>query len=271
MDIEPVSPGYFETWGVRLLVGRDFTAQDAGGNVIINDAFARTFFPGENPIGQQIGIGSCPGSTRSVIGVVEDHRDRQRVEVAPMVYGMYRLRTAPTTFAVRTGNDARFVIPVIRRLLQEHGATVDGDVMTGTEYLEREWHRERLLAACLVTFGILALVISCLGIYGTLSYLVTWRTPEIGIRMALGARTSAVKVMVLRESLLPVVVGIVLGCGAAFGLSRFLESLLFGITAQDLRSTILAAGVLIAAAGIAAFVPARRASRIDPMHALRHE
>src|SRR5262249_47247860 len=150
----------------------------------------------------------------------------------------------PATLAVRTSLNVAALIPTIRRLMQDGGANVDGDVMTGDAYVQKEWRRERLLASTLVLFSVLAVAISCLGIYGTLSYLVISRTPEIGIRMALGARTRAVIRMVLFESLLPVGAGIALGWAAGFILARWVESLLFGVSRNDLVSTIAAAAVL---------------------------
>jgi macrolide transport system ATP-binding/permease protein len=274
MDFEPVTPRFFEVWGVRMLQGRDFIpGQDIGKNVIVNDAFAKTFLGGQNPIGQQLGVGKCPGNPRTIIGVVADHLDRQRVEIAPMVYGAYPFprQTAPSTFAIRTNGDVRPLVPVLRRLMQDSNASVDGDVMTGIAYVEREWRRERLLAAFLTFFGALALVISCLGIYGMLAYTVSSRTPEIGIRMALGAHRRAVVRMVLRESLASVAAGAVCGSLAALALVRSLETFLFGRSKTDPISIAAASILLVLTAGVAAFLPARRASKIDPMRALRYE
>jgi predicted permease len=274
MDVEPVSPRFFETWGVRLVLGRDFDlAQDTGKGVIVNDKFAKTFFPNRNPLGQQIGIGKCPGTVRAIVGVVGDHLDRQRMEITPMVYVPYPFsrRSSPSTFAVRTSGDPRTLVPALRRLMADAGANVDGDVMVGSTYVEREWRKERLLAGFLVFFGILALAISCLGIYGMLAYTVTWRTSEIGIRMALGAQRPAVVRMVIRESLLPVAAGILLGLAGALALTRWVESILFGVSKHDPLTIGAAALLFLLTAGIAAFVPARRASRIDPTHALRYE
>jgi predicted permease len=273
MDIEPVSPRFFETWGVPLLSGRDFDlSQDAGSSAIVNDKFVKTFFANRNPIGQQIGLGKCPGSSKTIVGVVGDHMDRQRAEITPMVYVTYPFpRMAPTTFAVRTVGDARALVSAIRRLMQEKAATVDGDVMTGIAYVERGWRQERLLAAFLFFFGLLALLISCVGIYGLLAYSVTGRTGEIGIRMALGAQTPAVIRLVTRESVVPVAAGILLGTLTFFAGVRWIESILFGISKSDPFTIIPAGTTLLLTAGIASVIPARRASRIDPMRALRSD
>jgi putative ABC transport system permease protein len=151
------------------------------------------------------------------------------------------------------------------------GANVDGDVMTGVAYKEREWKKERLLMGFLVFFGLLALLISCLGIYALLAYSVNWRTAEIGIRMALGAQRPAVIRMVVRESLVPVIVGIGAGLVAAALLTRYVESILFGVSKYDPWTIAAASLVLAFAAALAALLPARRAARIEPIRALRYE
>jgi ABC-type antimicrobial peptide transport system permease subunit len=190
-----------------------------------------------------------------------------------MVYGAYPFprQISPSTFAIRTSSNAQTLIPTIRRLMQDSNGNVDGDVMTGVAYVEREWRRERLLAGFLGFFGALALTISCLGIYGMLAYIVNWRTPEIGIRMALGARRHAVIGMVIRESLVPVASGIVIGTITALVLGRWVESFLFGVAKRDAISIVAASLLLLATAGVAAYLPARRASRVDPMTALHYE
>jgi predicted permease len=269
MDIEPVAPRFFETWGIRFLLGRDFEAKDAGRGAIVNETFARTFFPRESPIGQQIALGRCPGSARTIVGVVADHRDRQRVEITPMVYVPYAQRIAPTTFAVRTGGDPRLLIPAIRRLMQEKGVAVDGDVMTGTAYVAREWRQEKLLAELSLFFGTIAVFISWLGIYALLSYIVTGRRAEIGLRMALGAQPSQVLAIVLRESIAPIAAGILLGALASLAGTRWIQTILFGISSGDPLTLTVSAILLSICALIAALLPAWRASRIDPLRALR--
>jgi predicted permease len=274
MDFEPVSARFFEVWGVRILHGRDFIpSQDIGKNVIVNESYVKAFLGGQNPIGQQLGVGQCPGNPRTIIGVVADHLDRQRVEVKPMVYGAYPFprQIAPSTFAIRTAGDVRPLVPVLRRLMQDSSASVDGDVMTGIAYVEREWRCERLMAAFLTFFGALALVISCLGIYGMLAYTVTWRTPEIGIRMALRRPPVGRGSNGGPGNPVSVTAGLLCGSIAALALMRSIEALLFGVSKADPVSTIAASLLLVLTAAAAAFMPARRASRIDPMRALRYE
>jgi predicted permease len=293
MDIEPVAPGFFETWGVRLLIGREFTLADqhyapAGERTffefgeaaarpsrvaIVNETFVKTFLGEQNAIGQEVGIGTCPGGRKTIVGVVADHLDRQREAITPMVYVPFPFPglTPVVTFAVRTKADSKLLIDPMRRLAADAGAPVDGDVMTGAAYREREWRKERLLSGFLVVFGLTALAISCLGVYGILEYLVTLRTSELGIRMALGAPRSGIVRMVLGEPIVPVVSGMALGVTAAALVARWLASVLFGVTPLDLWTITAAASLLLLTALAAALIPARQASSIDPMSALRHE
>jgi hypothetical protein len=299
MDIEPVAPRFFQTWGVRLLRGRDFTAfdqhvptsvnpNDAGGGrffaygdaaarvsrvAIVNETFARKFFGQGDPIGQELGIGQCPGDRKVIVGVVADHLDRQRVAITPMVYVPFPSPgTTPfATFAARATGDSQRLVAPLRRLMADTRAQVDGDVMTGLAYREREWRRERMLSGFLVFFGVLALGISCLGVYGILGYIVSLRTPELGIRMALGAQRFAVIRMVVAESVAPVALGMGIGLTTALMLTRWVESILFGVSTQDPWTIAGAAALLLLTAAAAAFVPARRAALTDPMAALRYE
>jgi hypothetical protein len=175
------------------------------------------------------------------------------------------------TFAVRAAGDSQLLVEPLRRLMADTRAQVDGDVMTGVAYREREWRRERMLSGFLVFFGVLALGISCLGVYGILEYIVSLRTPELGIRMALGADRPAVVRLVLAESVVPVAIGMGLGLTGALILTRWLESVLFGVSPHDPWSIAGAATLLLLTAAAAAFVPARRAALTDPMTALRQE
>ena len=188
-----------------------------------------------------------------------------------MVYTLYSRNIAPTTFAVRTDGDVRSLLPGIRRLMQEKGATVDGDVMTGTDYAGREWRQERLLAGLLIFLGATAILISAVGIYGLLSYMVSGRSAELGIRIALGAQPSKIIYMIIRESNVPVAAGILLGVFASFASARWIQSILFGISNYDPATMLVSAIVLVLTAAAAAWVPAWRASRIDPIRGLRSE
>jgi ABC-type antimicrobial peptide transport system permease subunit len=176
------------------------------------------------------------------------------------------------TFAVRTAGDSVAVVPAIRRV----GEAIDPnvpihEVRTQEAQIDATVRQERLFAYVASGFALLAVVLASLGIYGTLGYSVARRTAEIGLRMALGADRQAVVRMVLRESLVPVVIGLVVGLGTAAATTRFLESMLFGLTPNDRTTVLLATAALVASALIAAWLPSRRASAVDPMTALRSE
>jgi len=272
VDVEQVLPRFFETWGVRLILGRDFQRAGSEPGAIVNETFVSTFLSGRNPIGQTIGMKGCPGTPRTIVGVVANHIDRQRAVLAPMVYVPYPSRAIePTTLALRTAADPRPLVPVIRRIVAGLDTRIDGDVTTGVEYKNSKFAQERLLAALLIGFGAIALGICCVGIYGLLTYTVNRRTPEIGLRMALGAERLDVIGLIVWESLGSVAAGIVVGLVAALALTRVLESTLFGVSKRDPWTIVVAAILLLVTAAVAAFVPARRASRTDPMTALRCE
>jgi hypothetical protein len=267
-----VFPRFFETWGVRFLQGRDFAGTAGERAAIVNEAFAGKFFAGRNAVGQTIGTAGCPGTARTIVGIVANHMDRQRAEILPMVYVPYPSRgIEPTTLALRTAGDPGAMIPAIRRVIAGLGTRIDGDVTTGVSYRRSGFVQERMLAALLFGFGSIALCICCLGIYGLLTYTVTRRTAEIGLRMALGAQRADVMRLIVRESLGSVAAGVVIGLIGAAALTRFVESTLFGVSRHDPSTIAGAAIVLLLTATAAAFVPARRAARTDPMVALRQE
>jgi hypothetical protein len=257
---------------VRLLQGRDFAGTAGERVAIVNEAFVGRFFSGRNAVGQAIGTGGCPGTPRTIVGVVANHMDRQRADLAPMVYVPYPSRgIEPTTLALRTAGDPGAMIPAIRRVIAGLGTRIDGDVMTGVRYRNSQFVQERLLARLLSAFGAIALCICCLGIYGLLTYTVTRRTAEIGLRRALGAQRADVMRLIVRESLGSVSAGIFVGLIAAAALTRFVESTLFGVSKHDPSTVAGAAIVLLLTAATAALVPARRAALTDPMAALRHD
>jgi len=207
-----------------------------------------------------------------IVGVAANHIDRQRAVLAPMVYVPYPSRAIePTTLALRTAADPRPLVPAIRRVVAGLDTRIDGDVTTGVEYKNSKFAQERLLAALLIGFGSIALGICCVGMYGLLTYTVTRRTSEIGLRMALGAERLDVIGLIVGESLGSVAAGIAVGLAAALTLTRVLESTLFGVSTRDPWTIVAAAILLLVTAAVAAFVPARRASRTDPMTALRYE
>lgn len=274
-----VTPRFFETMGIRLVAGRDFTWADSAREqpppVIVNQAFARAYFGNQDPIGQGLGIGpdcqSRPLRLRA-IGVVADTRTSLREGIQPAVYAPIVGVGSPLTLVVRASGGAASMIPTVRRAIRELNADIPtfGEA-TLSDLRERHLRRERLLADILLVFAAATLLVCCLGIYGMLSYSVARRRSEIGIRMAIGARGSDVVRMVVRESLGPVGAGIVTGCAVALALARWVQSLLYGISARDPWTIAAAAAVFLMIAAIAAAIPAGSAARVNPVVALRQK
>jgi predicted permease len=277
-NIHFIAPRYFETMEIPLLVGRDVGWQDREGSqrvAIVNEALARKLFGGENPVGRRI---MRPGNTAAdvmeVIGVVADAKFASlRQQAPPTIYEHYRSQPQRVmTFAVRAAGDPEALIPAMR----EAAAAVDRDVplfdmWTQETQIDQALRQERVFANLVSVFALLSLFLACIGIYGTLSYSVARRTPEIGLRMALGAARSDVVGLVLRESARPVVAGAAVGIAAALATARVAHSMLFGITYHDGPTMIVALVTLVGCALVAAWLPSMRASRVEPMLALRQE
>jgi hypothetical protein len=238
---------------------------------IVNETFARRFLAGKNPLDSRFGL-NCPSqpSAIQIIGVVADSKNLPRQPSSPRVYVPMGGAINVVTLIVRTGGRPEAMIPTVRRAMADVNVNVPtfGET-TPIELREQQMQQERLLTNLLIAFGAVALLLSSIGIYGMLAYLVTRRTSEIGIRMALGARPAAVVAMILRESVGPVGVGLALGAVAAIAAARWVDTLLFGVTAYDPRTMAAATVVFLTIATLAALLPARRASRIDPLGALR--
>jgi predicted permease len=276
--VNTVGPRLFETWRVPIVDGRDARWDDYGPAkrvLIVNEAFAKKYYPA-GAVGRTMGLGQpCRDNFWTIVGVVADSKRNPRMAVAaPTVYLPYRL--LPTmramTLAVRTKVDPMRLVPGIRRALADLDSTVPiFDVMTAIDLRDDLIQQERLVSGVLVVFGCIALFVCCLGIYGMLAYLVSRQTADIGIRIALGAERMQVIGMVMLESLVPVAGGIVIGVGAALLMTRWIETMLFGVSKNDPLTITGATGLLLIVSAVAAFLPARRASRVDPMIALRHE
>jgi predicted permease len=273
-----IAPRFFETWKIPLLLGRDLSWSDREGTprvAVVNEAFARIFYGGKNPVGLTMGY-ECPEkpSSITIIGVVADAKyQRVRETIRPTVYLPYRQwPTQAMTFALRTLGNPAAIAGAARRVMAELDADVPVfNLYTQLEQIDRGIQQERLIAYLLVFFGLIALSLACLGIYGTLAHAVNRRTSEIGLRMALGARRAHIIGTVLRESLVPVLIGIVLGLCTALALTRLVQGIYFGISPNDPLSIVVAVAALILAAILAALLPARRAASIDPMNTLRSE
>lgn len=273
-----VAPRYFETMRLPLLVGRDLDWNDRPGPdrpppIVVNEAFARKYFPGKNPLGQMAGF-NCPANPAqlSVIGMVADTKEVPRREAGPAVYIAMGFVLDPVTLVLRTEGDPAALIPTVRSAMAELETTapIYGEI-TPLTLRDRQIKQERLLATLLVFFASVALLLSCLGIYGMLAYAVNRRTSEIGLRMALGAPQGKVIRMVVRDCLVPVGTGIVLGLAVALASTRLIASVLFGVSPSDPLTIAGAVGVFVVVAFIAAYVPSWRASRIDPLLALRYD
>jgi predicted permease len=278
VDLQVIAPRFFETMQIPLLLGRDIDWADREGTpkvAIVNEAFAKRFFSGTNPIGKTFGM-RCPEAPNEVtiLGLVGDVKaDDVRPAMRPTVYVPFRQRGTPfMTYAVRANGDPAALIPTIRKVMGNLDRNVPiHHLYTQAEQIDRSLHQERLVTTLLVVMGSVALLLAAIGIYGTIAYSVNRRTPEIGLRLAIGARRTDVIRLMLGEALLPVAIGLALGLSGAFWLTRILRGMLFGVTATDPLTIVTAVLVLLATAVVAAWLPANRASRIDPMTALRYE
>jgi predicted permease len=264
--------------GIPLLVGRDIEWRDRQGAprvAAVNEAFAKEFFEGGNPLGRLVGMeGRAPADPAEIIALVGDAKFSDIREPAPStMYLPFRQHGQHSmTFAVRAVGDPETLISSLRQAVESIDPNLPlFQVRTQVDQISQAMQQERLFANLLVSFGLLALFLACLGLYGTLAYSVSGRIPEIGLRMALGAQRSDVAGMILRESLAPVGLGLAIGVAAAFASTQLIESMLFGVDPNDPLTLAAAAIVLMASAMLAAWLPARRAARVDPMTALRHE
>jgi predicted permease len=274
VDTLPVGPRFFETMEIPLLEGRGITAQDIQGSkrvAVINAAMAQRYFAAQNPLGRWLGAGQDGKNTSEIIGVVGDAKYNEvSRDVAPTVYTP--LLGGRATFALRTAIDPRTLIPAVRRVVRE----LDPDlpiisIQTQAEQIEKTLFEQRLIADLSGLFGLLALMLACVGVYGVVSYGVAVRTNEIGIRMALGASPSHILGLVLRQSAVLTLSGVGLGMAGAVALTRVAKALLYGVTPTDTAAFAGALVIMPVVAMIASYVPARRATKVDPMTALRQE
>jgi predicted permease len=273
-----VGPDYFRVLGTPLIVGRDFSEADLRGqpSVVVNEAFAKAYLPDRLAIGHMVAFSRQPNARQyTIIGVAANSRyTGVREAERPMAYFLYSHVPSPSELHVElrvTGDPARLV-PDIRRVVAELGPDLPLlRPMTQQAQFGQSFRNERMFSRLASAFGLLAAVLIATGLYGTLSYRVSRRTSEIGIRMALGARRGAVVWMVLRDSLVVCAAGIVAGVPLAIAGSRFLESMLYGLTTRDLVSYVAAVVAVALLALVASLIPARRAVSVDPMIALRSE
>jgi len=273
-----VSPGYFQTLGISILQGRDFSAsdtRDTPGVVIINNDLARKYFGTQNPIGRRIEMGFRDGVPLEVIGVTSDVR-QTGLQSDPypgmfLPYSQYQA-SVPLVFVIRSANDPGAVAAAVRQELRFVDSQLPiYDVKTMDQVLYTVTARPRFLTFLLVVFAGVAVVLAAIGIYGIMSYTVAQGTREIGIRAALGAQRRDLLQMVLSKGLKLTLIGILLGVAGAFGLTRLMSNLLFGVSATDPLTFAGVTALLVIVALVASYLPARRATKIDPLLALRHE
>jgi predicted permease len=290
-DVLEIGPNFFATMQIPFLAGRRFTASDyeiaasavnrsapsaVPTPVIVDQAFVGKFLGQENPLRKRFGQSPAspdgPGSPGyEIIGVVRDakYSDLRR-EISPMMYLPQTAQAA--SFEVRTSGDPQALVPLIRRTIAQINPNLPlRDVTTESQQIDRLLFQERLVARLSGFFGLLALASACIGLYGLLAYEVARRTREIGVRMALGAQGQDVLRLVVKQGLLLALVGAVIGIGVAIGVTRYLEAMLYEVRADDPVTIVAVSALLVLVALAACIIPARRATSVDPIVALRYE
>jgi predicted permease len=271
-----IFPGYFRSLGIAILRGRDFSPADSEGSnpvVIVDETLAARLWPGRNPLGEQVDIGGPDGSEiREVVGIVRGVRPQRLEEPQPFFYLPFSQYYEPAmTLQVRTEGDPEQVLTAIRSSLRKLDPSVGVEVSRFDQEVEETLAQPRLLSWLLGSFSSAALLVTAIGIYGTLAYTVSRRTRELGIRMALGARSSEIVGLVLRRGLTLTLTGLVLGVIAASWATSIFSGLLFGVAPTD-PAVFVSVSLLLTLVGLAASsLPAYSASRIDPMAIIRHE
>jgi putative ABC transport system permease protein len=282
-DFVWVNLDYFKTLKIALLDGRDFTAQDKLNSpivVVVNETFANRYFPDEQVLGKRLYLPFSSGEKNTtpaeIVGVVKDTKQRTSLgeAVGPMLYMVYAQLPFlnQLSLVVRTDGDPR----LLGKALQNEVTALDkeiplSEIKTLDQYFGNAVAQPKFSAVLFALFAGVALLLSAVGLYGVMAYSVTQRTHEIGIRMALGAQKSDVLRMVVRQGMVLVVIGITLGLVASYAATRLMETLLYGVTATDTLTFVAVVLVLTSVALVACLVPARRATKTDPMIALRYE
>jgi putative ABC transport system permease protein len=276
-DVRVITHDYFQAMRVPLIRGRLYDDRDKGSNirrVIINQTLARQYFPNQDPVGQHVIVSWNDEGPDEIIGVVGDVRQADlETEARPTVYWPPSRFTYPfTTVAIRTSGNATAIVPSAVAALHALDPNVAAaDVRTMQEVLDISMAQRRMTMMVLAIFAAVALLLAAVGIYGVISYSVTQRTREIGIRMALGAPRAGVLRMVVGQAMALAAAGVVIGGISALLLTRLMRNLLFSIQPTDPLTFVAVAVVLCAVAALASYVPGLRATRVDPVVALRAE
>ncbi len=280
-DFFAVSDDYFKTLGVRMVKGREFNQRDSAkspGVIIVNEAFAAKYFPNEDPIGKRLKPGISTGETkpdwREVVGVVADVRNRNlSSELRPGYFlPQSQIPFSQMSLVVRTVNDPHTLVTQVQN--EVHAMDPDVPVFsvkTMEEYISATVAAPRFNSTLLGIFAAVALILTIVGLYGVMSYSVAQRTNEIGIRMALGAQTKDVLALIVFQGLKLVWIGLAIGLVGAYASTVLVKSLLFGVTGKDPITFIVVAVILSLVALLACYIPARRATRLDPLQALHYE
>jgi predicted permease len=273
-----ISPGYFMTLATPLLSGREFDERDsaiAAKVAIVNESFARRFFRDASPLGRHV---TSLDITYEIVGMVRDAKSQNlRTPILETMYipWMQRDGDAPTRYsylARSASGDPMALAPALYRLVRDVDPALRvRSTITYATQIDRSMVRERILGTLAGFFGVLALLVAAVGVFGVLAFQVTQRTNEFGLRLALGATPRTIAGLVIRDVAIMLIAGVAIGGAAALTLTGFASKILFGLTPTDPAVFVVAASVLGAVAVIAGWLPARRASLVDPLESLRHE
>jgi putative ABC transport system permease protein len=282
-DWQVATPGYFQAMRIHLVRGRFFDATDRTDGpqvIIINETFASQYFPNEDPIGKRIRTGRPDGPWREIVGIVADTRHDGLMRAPKRQYFAPHTQFAASfgntsramTLVVRSAGDPRSLITAVEAVIRAKDPALPvTNVATLDDVLASAVREQRFATTLMAGFALLAMTLAAVGIYGVISYSVSQRTREIGVRLALGANAGSVRRLVIAQGMLPAVIGVAVGVFGAAGLTRFVTRLLFGVGALDVTTFVAIPAFLLLLALLATLVPAVRATRVDPMQALRYE
>ena len=277
-DASVVGPRYHETMGIEMAAGRGFTDQDregAPGVVIVNEALAQRLFPGESALGKKLTLGTT-GPPMEIVGVTRDVKHHDLTETPLPHFDLPALQRgydSYTNYIARTSGPAEDLIPAVRSTLLTIDPTLDvNDIAPMSQQINNTLAGTRLASTLITIFGLVALLLASIGLYGVMAWMVSHRTRELGIRMALGAQSRDVLTLVIKQGLVLTLVGVGIGLLAALIAARFIDTQqLYGVTATDPFTFVVIAVCLTAVSLLACYVPARRATKVDPLKALRYE